>query len=95
MAGALSGDPARAKASGAELGLDAARAYDSYQAMAAAEGRRTDGIEAVAIVTPNHLHQAIAREFLNAGIHVICDKPLAVSLEGGHEASRTLRGRPD
>jgi predicted dehydrogenase len=81
VAGALSGDPARAKASGAELGLDAARAYDSYQAMAAAEGRRTDGIEAVAIVTPNHLHQAIAREFLNAGIHVICDKPLAVSLE--------------
>ncbi len=81
VAGALSGDPARAKASGAELGLDPDRSYDSYQAMAAAEGRRPDGIEAVAVVTPNHLHQAVAREFLNRGIHVICDKPLAVSVE--------------
>jgi predicted dehydrogenase len=81
VAGALSSDPARAKASAAELGLDPSRSYDSYQAMAAAEGCRPDGIEAVAIVTPNHLHQAIACEFLNAGIHVICDKPLAVSVE--------------
>jgi predicted dehydrogenase len=81
VAGALSGDPARARASAAELGLDPSRSYDNYEAMAAAEGGRPDGIEAVAIVTPNHLHQAIARAFLNAGIHVICDKPLAVSTE--------------
>jgi predicted dehydrogenase len=81
VAGALSGDPATAKASGAELGLDPDRTYDSYHAMAAAEARRTDGIEAVAIVTPNHLHERIARAFLDHGIHVICDKPLAVSVE--------------
>jgi predicted dehydrogenase len=81
LAGALSGDRARAKASAAELGLDPARSYDSYEAMAVAESRRQDGIEAVAIVTPNHLHEPIARAFLNAGIHVICDKPLAVSAE--------------
>ncbi|HEX3216326.1 MAG TPA: Gfo/Idh/MocA family oxidoreductase, partial [Aestuariivirgaceae bacterium] len=81
LAGALSGDRARAKASAAELGLDPARSYDSYEAMAVAESRRQDGIEAVAIVTPNHLHEPIARAFLHAGIHVICDKPLAVSAE--------------
>ena len=81
VAGALSGDPARARASAEELGLEPSRSYDSYAAMAAAEGRRPDGIEAVAIVTPNHLHQAIARAFLEAGIHVICDKPLAVSVD--------------
>jgi len=80
VAGALSGDAARARASGAELGLDPARSYESYQAMAAAEARRTDGIEAVAIVTPNHLHERVARAFLDHGIHVICDKPLAVSV---------------
>src|SRR5262245_2784682 len=80
VAGALSGDPGRAKASAAELGLDPARSYDSYETMAAAESRRSDGVEAVAIVTPNHLHEPIARAFLNAGIHVICDKPLAISV---------------
>src|SRR5262245_9787129 len=81
VAGALSGDPARARASGVELGLAPDRSYDSYQAMAAGEGRRPDGIEAVAVVTPNHLHERIARAFLDHGIHVICDKPLAVSVE--------------
>src|SRR5215510_5665766 len=64
VAGALSGDPARARASGAEIGLAPDRSYDSYQAMAAGEARRPDGIEAVAIVTPNHLHERVARAFL-------------------------------
>jgi predicted dehydrogenase len=47
--------------------------------MAKAEAARSDGIEAVAVVTPNHLHAAVAEAFLKAGIHVICDKPLATS----------------
>jgi len=80
VAGALSSDPARAKASAAELGLDAARSYGSFQEMAKAEAKRGDGIEAVAIVTPNHMHFAPAKAFLEAGIHVICDKPLTSSL---------------
>ncbi len=76
VAGALSSDPERAKASGIELGLDPGRTYTSFEDMAREESARPDGIEAVAIVTPNHMHFAAAAAFLKAGIHVICDKPL-------------------
>lgn len=80
VAGALSSDPERAKASGAELGLDPERTYGSFAEMATAEAKRSDGIEAVAIVTPNHMHWPAAKAFLEAGIHVICDKPLTSTL---------------
>ena len=80
VAGALSSDPARAKASAAELGLAADRSYGSFQEMAKAEAKRADGIEAVAIVTPNHMHWPAAKAFLDVGIHVICDKPLTSNL---------------
>ena len=80
VAGALSSDPDRAKASAAELGLDPERSYASFADMAKAEAKRPDGIEAVAIVTPNHMHFAPAKAFLEAGIHVICDKPLTATL---------------
>jgi predicted dehydrogenase len=80
VAGALSSDPERARASGAELGLDPERNYASFQEMAKAEAKRPDGIEAVAIVTPNHVHYPAAKAFLEAGIHVICDKPLTSNL---------------
>jgi predicted dehydrogenase len=80
VCGALSSDPARAHASAAELGLDPARSYDSYTAMFAAERNRSDAMEAVAIVTPNHLHYPVASAALNAGFHVICDKPLATTV---------------
>lgn len=80
VAGALSATPEKARASGAALGLDPDRTYDDYVTMAAAEAARKNGIEAVSIVTPNHLHAEIARTFLQAGIHVICDKPLCNSL---------------
>ena len=80
VAGALSSDPARAQASGADLGLDPARTYDDFRQMAAREARRHDGIRAVAIVTPNHMHAAPAIEFLKRGIHVICDKPLTATM---------------
>lgn len=80
VAGALSSDPERAKASAAELGLAPDRSYGSFQEMAKAEARRADGIEAVAIVTPNNMHFPPAKAFLEAGIHVICDKPLTSTL---------------
>lgn len=80
VAGALSSNPERAKASAAELGLDPDRSYGSFAEMAKAEAKRPDGIEAVAIVTPNNVHYPAARAFLEAGIHVICDKPLASNL---------------
>lgn len=79
VAGALSSDPDRARASGLALGLDPARIYGDFHVMAAAEAARPDGIQAVAIVTPNHLHAAPACAFLAQGVHVICDKPLAAT----------------
>lgn len=80
VAGAFSSTPEKSRASGAELGLDPARVYDDYRQMAIREARRKDGIRAVAIVTPNHMHAGPAIEFLKRGIHVICDKPLTATL---------------
>ncbi|TIN13152.1 MAG: gfo/Idh/MocA family oxidoreductase, partial [Mesorhizobium sp.] len=68
VAGALSSDAAAFSASAAEIGIAPERSYDDYHAMAKAEAARTDGIEAVVIVTPNHLHAPIATAFLEAGI---------------------------
>ena len=81
VAGALSSDPQRARESAVEAGI--ARSYDDWREMARAEAARDDGIDAVAIVTPNHLHAPVATAFLEAGIHVVCDKPLAISLAEG------------
>mgnify|MGYP000754832565 FL=1 len=75
-AGALSADPARARESARELGIAADRTYVSFEEMARVESQREDGVQAVAIVTPNHLHFEPAKALLAAGIHVICDKPL-------------------
>jgi len=80
VAGALSSTSEKARRSGEALGLAADRIYDDYESMAKAEAKRPDGIEAVSIVTPNHMHAGPAIAFLKAGIHVICDKPLTVSL---------------
>ncbi|MDQ2067061.1 Gfo/Idh/MocA family oxidoreductase [Xinfangfangia sp. CPCC 101601] len=80
VAGALSSTPERAAASAAELGLDPARSYGDFAQMAQREARLKDGIEAVAIVTPNHMHAGPAIEFLKRGIHVICDKPLTATM---------------
>jgi predicted dehydrogenase len=79
VAGALSSTAAASRRSGRALGLDPERIYDSYEQMARAESAREDGIEAVSIVTPNHLHAPVARAFLEAGIHVICDKPVTTN----------------
>ena len=80
VAGALSSDPERARASGAELGLAPERCYADYREMARAEAARPDGIEVVSIATPNHLHHPVACAFIDAGIHVLCDKPLTTTL---------------
>jgi predicted dehydrogenase len=80
VAGALSSTPEKAVASGRDLGLDPSRTYGSYKEMAIREARLKDGIEAVSIVTPNHVHYEAAKEFLRRGIHVICDKPLTSNL---------------
>jgi predicted dehydrogenase len=79
VAGALSSTPEKSQASGKAIGLE--RIYDDFQSMAEQEAARDDGIEAVSIVTPNHVHFAAASAFLERGIHVICDKPLTSNLE--------------
>lgn len=78
VAGCLSSTPEKALASAADLGVP--RAYSSFAEMAAKEARRKDGIEAVAIVTPNHMHAPVAMQFMRRGIHVICDKPMTATL---------------
>lgn len=80
VAGALSSTPEKSQASGLALGLPSDRIYDDFKQMAIREARLKDGIEAVSIVTPNHVHYVAAREFLKRGIHVICDKPLTSNL---------------
>jgi predicted dehydrogenase len=80
VAGALSSTPEKSQASGVALGLASDRIYDDFKQMAIREARLKDGIEAVSIVTPNHVHYVAAREFLKRGIHVICDKPLTSNL---------------
>ncbi|MAU06017.1 MAG: oxidoreductase [Gammaproteobacteria bacterium] len=92
LAGALSSEPRRAADSAAELGIDPRRAYASFEEMAKKEGKLKHGIEAVAIVTPNHLHCAVAKAFLEAGIHVICDKPMSSSLEDAEQIEKIVQG---
>ncbi|WP_299150855.1 Gfo/Idh/MocA family oxidoreductase [uncultured Tateyamaria sp.] len=88
VAGALSSTPEKSQASGAALGLD--RVYDDFKSMAIREARLKNGIEAVSIVTPNHMHYAAANEFLKRGIHVICDKPLTSTLADARKFARAV-----
>ena len=81
VAGALSSTPKKTLRSGLALGLDPKRIYFDYAEMARRERDLPDGIEAVSIVTPNHLHAPVATAFIKAGIHVICDKPLTTTLK--------------
>lgn len=79
-AGAFSRDLANSQAQAAVWGLAPDRAYDDIEAMLAAEAGRDDGIQAVAIATPNESHFAIAKAALEAGLPVICDKPMTATL---------------
>ncbi len=88
VAGAFSSDPEKSAASAADLGV--ARAYGSYEEMAQKESRRKDGIEAVAIVTPNHMHAPAALPFLKRGIHVILDKPLTATLAEAKKLAKAV-----
>ncbi len=89
VAGCFSSDADRAAASAADLGV--ARSYASFADMAMREARRKDGIEAVAIVTPNHMHAPVALQFLKRGIHVICDKPLTHNLAEAKKLARAAQ----
>jgi len=91
IAGALSSNPQTAASSAEAWYLR--RSYDDYRVMAAQESALADGIDFVIVATPNHLHFPVANAFLEASIHVICDKPLAYSCEEAEAlARRVLRG---
>ena len=80
VAGALSSDPEKSRQRAAEFYLDPARAYSSFAEMAEAEAARPDGVDGVMVTTPNHMHHAAAKAFLDAGFGVLCDKPLTNQL---------------
>jgi predicted dehydrogenase len=89
IATALSSSAERSLKGAEELHVP--RAYRSFEEMASAESQRTDGIEVVSIVTPNHLHHKVAKNFLEAGIHVICDKPLTTTIEDALDLAQTVK----
>jgi predicted dehydrogenase len=91
VAGALSSDPERGRSFALRLGIAADRAYGSFAEMAASEAVRSDPIDAVAIVTPNHLHYPAAKAFLEAGIHIICDKPLTTTVRDALDLAEVVR----
>ena len=88
VAGCFSRTPEKTKEQGKALGLDPERCYANYKEMAAAERAREDGIDFVVIVTPNNTHYEIAKAFLEAGIHVACDKPLVTTAEEAEELKK-------
>lgn len=95
VAGAFSSDAARSRAHGRTLGLDEARVYDDYRTMAAREAERapTERLDFVVIVTPNHLHHAVASAFLERDFHVVCDKPLTTTLADAESLCRLAAAR--
>jgi predicted dehydrogenase len=89
--GVFSSDPARSRQSGEALGFDAARCYGSVEEMIAGERKRSDGIEAVAIMSPNDAHCAQAAAALDAGLDVICDKPVTHDLAGARDLAARVK----
>ena len=85
VAGAFDIDPARGRDFGASLGLDTERCYPDYVTLFAAEAARADGIQAVSVATPNGTHYAICKAALEAGLHVVCEKPLCFTTQQAEE----------
>lgn len=88
VAGALSSDPIKAKARGKDWYFADDRCYASFEEMAKRERQRDDGIDAVMITTPNHVHADAAKAFLDAGTDILCDKPLTNTVEDAQDLLR-------
>jgi len=91
LAGVFASDPARSRAFAESLEIAPDRRYGSWEEMAEREGARKDGVEVVAIMTPNASHHPIAKAFLERGIDVICDKPLTTGLDDALDLLRLAR----
>ena len=85
VAGCFSRSAEKCRQTGAELGIAEDRCYVSFEEMAKAEAARPDGIDFVVVVTPNVSHFPVCKAFLEAGIHVSCDKPLCLTVEQATE----------
>jgi predicted dehydrogenase len=92
VAGALSSDPARAKASAPDYDIKPERAYGSYKEMVEGESKLPAGerIDFASVATPNHTHYEIARAFAEAGFNVLCDKPLTFDLKQAEELAKVV-----
>ena len=91
VAGCFSSHADRNAEVGVEYGLDPARVYANYEEMAKAEAAREDGIDFVSVVTPNNTHYAVCKAFLEAGINVVCEKPLCFTVEQAEELQKLSR----
>ena len=91
VAAALSSDPGKSRSAARDLHIAPDRAYGAYTDMAKSEAARADRVDAVSIVTPNNLHYPMAKTFLDAGIHVICDKPLTTTVEEAVDLAERVR----
>src|SRR5438874_10209060 len=93
VAGALSSDPAKAKASAPDYDIKPERAYGSYKEMIDKESKLPPGerIDFVSVATPNHTHFEIARAFCEAGFNVLCDKPMTFDLAQAEELARVVQ----
>ncbi|WP_319529162.1 Gfo/Idh/MocA family oxidoreductase [uncultured Cohaesibacter sp.] len=91
VAGALDNDAERGKAFAVAIGIDPDRAYDDFESMIAAEAKREDKVDVISIVTPNFLHFPVAKAALEAGFHVICEKPMTTSLEDAKTLAEVVK----
>lgn len=93
VAGAFSSMPEKSKAQGEALMLDPERVYGSYEDMAEKESQlpKDERIDFVAIVTPNNTHHPIAKTFIEAGINVICDKPMTTTVEEAEDLCKLVK----
>src|SRR6202040_1954249 len=93
VAGALSSDPAKAKASAPDYDIKPERAYGSYKEMIAAELKLPAGerIDFASVATPNNTHFEIAKAFAEAGFNVLCDKPLTFDLAQAEELAKVVQ----
>lgn len=92
VAGCFSRDPANTKITGEQLYLDSSRCYATFAEMASTEAALPEDqrIDFVSVVTPNNLHFPIAKTFLEAGFHVVCDKPMTYNLEEAEELAKLV-----
>lgn len=93
VAGAFDINPENAKEFGTNIGLESGRCYPDYRVMLEQEAKRSDGIEAVSIATPNKFHYQMCKDSLEAGLHVVCEKPLCFSVAEAEELKRIAEAK--